>query len=129
VDVTVLVDRYQYRTGVLWGAYGAALFAAIVANIIGLVAFHYNKARMDKSFSFTASATQHTDMLDEEHFGRRGSIPVPTEVKKKKLLFTELRDGGWGFIVIIDREEGQGGQGYGGIGREDGEERGEDRDH
>jgi hypothetical protein len=102
VQVTSLVAVYDYKAVTLLSAYGAALFAALIADVLGLVAFRKNRARMDKSFSFTASATQHTGLVDEVHHGRKGSIPIPREVLGKKVLFRELGGGGggWGFVVV-----------------------------
>ena len=101
INVTTPTDVYAYHTQTLLISYGTALLAATAAGIMGLVAFARNAVRMDKSFSSTASATQHTHLVDEAHYGRRGSIPVPGRVREKRLKFRQLRraGGGWGFVV------------------------------
>lgn len=100
------MDVYAYHTQTLLVSYGMALLAAAAANIMGLVAFTRNEVRMDKTFSSTASATQHTHLLDEVHYGRRGSLPVPGRVREKRVKFRRLRQpgGGWGFEVIVEEE-------------------------
>ena len=104
VNVTNLIDLYEYRTSTLLISYGVTLLAALGANILGLIAFGRNEVVMDKSFSSTASATQHTHLVDEENYGRRGSIPIPKSVREKKVQFRKLSGGGWGFYVVPEDE-------------------------
>jgi hypothetical protein len=103
VNVTNLVDLYEYHTSTLLISYGVTLLAALISNILGLIAFHHNEVVMDKSFSSTASATQHTHLLDMEHYKRRGSIPIPKPVSQKKVQFKKLSGGGWGFYVLPEK--------------------------
>jgi hypothetical protein len=103
VNVTSLVDIYEYRTSILLISYGVTLLVALVANILGLIAFRYNEVVMDMSFSSTASATQDTHLVDEVHYKHRGSIPIPKHVNKKKVLFGMLSSGGWGFYVPSEK--------------------------
>ncbi len=79
------------------------MFAALIANIIGWIAFDLNKISVDKSFSFTASATQHTHLIDREHYHHRGSLPMPVGVKQKVVKFEPLPqpEGGYGFVVHV----------------------------
>jgi hypothetical protein len=96
---------YGYHHETLLISYSMAVLAGLVANAMGWVAFARNQVRVDKSFSSTASSTQHTGLLGEPHFKRRGSIP-PKSVLEQRLLFRELDrpGGGWGFVVELQEE-------------------------
>ena len=103
VKVTRTVDLYAYHMQTLLISYGMALLASVVANVLGLVAFARNGVPNDRSFSFMAGVTQHTNLMPEEHYGRRGSMPVPMGVRSSWVIFTRLSDaegGGWGFRVV-----------------------------
>jgi len=100
VVVTSVVDLYDYHSLTLLSSYGAAIFVALIANILGFIAFRRNEVRIDKSFSWTASATQHTNLLDKEHYNRRGSTPIPSPIWGKRVIFRKIVDGGWGFKVV-----------------------------
>jgi hypothetical protein len=101
VVVTSTVDLYDYHGLTLISSYGAAIFVALIANLLGFNAFWRNKVRIDKTFSWTASATQHTNLVDEEHYGRRGSIPIPSPIRGKRVVFKKIVGGGWGFEVVV----------------------------
>jgi hypothetical protein len=100
VVVTSIVDLYDYHSLTLLISYGAAILVALIANILGFIAFWRNEVRIDKSFSWTASATQHTNLLDEGHYNRRGSIPIPSLIRGKRVIFKKIASGGWGFKVV-----------------------------
>jgi hypothetical protein len=105
VIMTSVVDVYDYHSLTLLSSYGAAIFVALIANILGFIAFWRNEVRIDKSFSWTASATQHTNLLDEGHYNRRGSIPIPSPIKGKRVIFKKIDGGGWGFKVVVREDE------------------------
>jgi hypothetical protein len=104
VVVTSAVDVYNYHSLTLLSSYGAAIFVALIANILGFIAFRRNEVRIDKTFSWTASATQHTNLVDKEHYSRRGSVPIPSPIKGKRVIFKKMLDGGWG-IEVVDQED------------------------
>lgn len=103
--MTSIVDLYDYHSLTLLISYGAAIFVALIANILGFIAFRRNEVRIDKSFSWTASATQHTNLFDEEHHNRRGSIPIPSPIRGKRVIFEKIAGGGWGFKVVVREGE------------------------
>lgn len=111
VAVTSVVDLYDYHSLTLLSSYGAAIFVALIANILGFIAFWRNEVRIDKSFSLTASATQHTNLLDEEHHNRRGSIPIPPPIRGKRVIFEKIDGGGWGFKVVREEDSVGGAEG------------------
>lgn len=122
VNITSLVDLYEYHSGVLIASYSVLFFVASVANILGWIAFYDNEFRADRSFLFTASSMQHTYIVDEGDYARRGSIPVPTGALEKRLLFKKMEDGwGWGFVVLVEERGG------GEEGQEEGKRRGKRR--
>ena len=99
VNVTTPVEVYGYHISTLLISYVVTILAVSVANILGLIAFHRNEVITNRCFSSTASATQHTNLIDEEHYMRRGST-IPRPVGAKKVLFQKLDGGGWGFYVL-----------------------------
>jgi hypothetical protein len=101
VVVKSIVDLYDYHSLTLLSSYGAAIFVALIANLLGFIAFRRNEARIDKTFSWTASATQHTNLVDEEHYNRRGSTPIPSTIRGKRVIFKKIVGGGWGFEVVV----------------------------
>jgi len=98
--VTSIVNLYGYHSLTLLSSYGTAIFVALIANILGFIAFWRNEVRIDTSFSWTASATQHTNLLDEGLYNRRGSVPIPSPIKVKRVIFEKIDSGGWGFKVL-----------------------------
>lgn len=105
VNITNLVDVYEYHWPTLIISYMSALLVALIAVILGLIAFTCNKVKADWSFSFLASVMQHTPLVDDR--ARRGSAPVPNEAREKRLVFRELGDGGWGFVHVEKIENGE----------------------
>jgi hypothetical protein len=103
--VTNIVDLYDYHSLTLLSSYGAAIFVTLIANILGFIAFWRNEVRMDKSFSSTASATQHTNLFGEGHYDRRGSTPIPPPIRGKRVVFEKIVGGGWGFEVVAGEDE------------------------
>jgi hypothetical protein len=99
VNVTNSVEVYAYHSSTLLITYGVSVAAALLANIMGLAAFHYNEIVMDRSFSSIASATQHTSLVPEEHHEPRGSV-IQRLVGERKVLFKKLDSGGYGIIVL-----------------------------
>ena len=104
VNVTTPVEVYGYHASTLLISYCVTILAVLIANILGLIAFHRNEVILDRSFSSTASATQHTHLVDEKHYVRRGST-IPRPVGAKKVLFQKLDGGGWGFYVLNEVKE------------------------
>ncbi|KAF3941336.1 hypothetical protein ABW19_dt0203384 [Dactylella cylindrospora] len=103
VTIYDMVGVYDYRVLHLILPYSVALLAAAIANLLGFIAFKRNKIRMDKSFSFTAGATQHTHLVDERYYNRRGSVPAPRDIMDTKVQFLELEDGGGMGFQIVDK--------------------------
>ncbi|KAH8887183.1 hypothetical protein GQ53DRAFT_656704 [Thozetella sp. PMI_491] len=95
------VNVYEYSRITLLLPYGLELIAAIAVNILGLIAFTKNPFRMDRSFIMAASATQHTQMLGQEHRHSLGSIPFPPEARRQRLRFEGSLGRGWNFVVLM----------------------------
>jgi hypothetical protein len=97
VTVTNVVNLYAYRTTTLLLSYGMTLLVAVIANVLGSIAFLRNGYSYDRGFSSIVSATNNTTLLEDPHHHRRGSWPLPLDAKKMPVSFGDLPGGGVGF--------------------------------
>lgn len=93
------IITYDYSSRNLYIAYGSAILAALIANLLGLYAFLRNKASHTRTFSarvITGRGIKFTELLDGAG-ERELTAPLAQEIMSMKLKFdTRI----WGFVKV-----------------------------
>jgi hypothetical protein len=100
VTTKSIVNFYLYNSRDFWISYGLAIGFALIANIFGGIAFWTNRVAHDRSFSAILSSTRDAALAEIFDPKTLGKLPLPPDVAKMPLRFVELREGGWGLILV-----------------------------
>lgn len=88
------VNRYAFSWHNLLLAYGLAVSATLLANILGLIAYHLNKAAHDGAISTIISVTRSDNLLNLFPHCSQGPLPVPKETLAAPLKIRKSKNGG-----------------------------------
>lgn len=94
------INVYTYDPKNLFISYGIALFFALIANILGALAYVSNGVSHDNSFSSIVRATRNPDLIDFEQRRVPGALPLGRQLGEKVL---RLRHDG--FVVWQDQKQ------------------------
>jgi hypothetical protein len=97
VTVKASINTYNYRSENLLLSYGLAIFFALLSNILGALAYKANGVSHNKSFSAILTSTRDIGLMDLFHKQVLGRLPLPQSVRRAKLRFGDMGDGGLGF--------------------------------
>jgi hypothetical protein len=97
-DITTksIVNFYSYNWSDLVIAYALAVAFALLANILGGVAFWINGVSHDRSFSAFLSSTRASELATIFNSQMLGKLPLPKVVAMMLLKFEEMGEGGLG---------------------------------
>jgi hypothetical protein len=98
--VTNIVDLYKYRSQNLLLAYGLALLVALIANVLGIIAFWCNGVSVGRTWTDVVSATTDIQLFQEPHRKRRASLPFPDDLEKKMVTVAVMPEGGYSFKLV-----------------------------
>ncbi len=99
------MNIWGYHKVNLWIAYGASIFVAIVANLLGAYAYKVNKVAHDISFSSLVSSTTDpsiNNLFNDDDPNTRGKLPLPKKVSGVEIKFKPLDEGGLGFQTAAE---------------------------
>jgi hypothetical protein len=96
------VNIYTYHSTNLWLAYGLAITFALLANILGGLAYYHNGVSCDRSFSSILSSTRDSNIAKIFHHQVLGKLPLPKHIRRAMLRFGKMKEGegGLGFHVV-----------------------------
>ena len=97
VTVKASINTYDYHFQNLLLSYGLAIFFALLANILGALAYMTNGVSHNKSFSAILTSTRDAGLTELFHAQILGRLPLPQSVRRARLRFGNLPDGGLGF--------------------------------
>jgi hypothetical protein len=97
VTVKTSINTYDYHSQNLLLSYGLAIFFALLANILGALAYMTNGVSHNKSFSAILTSTRDAGLTELFHAQILGRLPLPQSVRRARLRFGGLQDGGLGF--------------------------------
>ena len=100
VTTKSIVNFYLYNSRDFWISYGLAIGFTLLANIFGGIAFWTNRVAHDRSFSAILSSTRDAALAEIFDPKTLGKLPLPPDVAKMPLRFVELREGGWGLVLV-----------------------------
>lgn len=96
-----IVNFYYYNWRDLWISYGLALAFALLANILGGVAFWINGVAHDRSFSALLSSTRDPKLARIFNPETLGKLPLQGIVAKTPLKFEVMgKEGGLGLTLV-----------------------------
>jgi hypothetical protein len=96
-----IVNFYYYNWRDLWLSYGLALGFALLANILGGVAFWINRVAHDRSFSALLSSTRNAKLAMIFNPETLGKLPLQGDVAKTPLKFEVMgKEGGLGLTLV-----------------------------
>jgi hypothetical protein len=98
VTVKASVNTYNYHSENLLLSYGLAIFFALLSNTLGALAYRTNGVSHNKSFSAILTSTRDAGLMELFHAQTLGRLPLPQSVRRARLRFGGLRDGGLGFM-------------------------------
>lgn len=93
------INVYVYDPKNLYLSYGIALFLALLAIILGALAYVSNGVSHDNSFSSIVRATRNPELLDFDQRRTPGALPLD-----KNLGQTVLRLRNNGFVIWQDQK-------------------------
>jgi hypothetical protein len=101
VTTKAIVNFYSYSSGDLILAYSLAIAFALLANILGGVAFYANGVSHDRSFSAFLSSTRDPALAGIFTSPRLGKLPLPEDVAATPLRFEKMDgEGGLGLKLV-----------------------------
>jgi len=107
VTTKSIVNFYYYNRRDLWISYGLALGFALLANILGGVAFWINRVAHDRSFSALLSSTRDAKLARIFNPETLGKLPLQGDVAKTPLKFEVMgKEGGLGLTLIETKPAG-----------------------
>jgi hypothetical protein len=88
------MNIYAYNMQNLWVAYGLAIFATLVTNILAIFAYRSNRVAHGRSFSDILSFATDPSIRDLFSLYRHGVLPMPRIVRDAQLKVRFTNRGG-----------------------------------
>jgi len=87
-------------------SYALAVAFALLANVLGGIAFWINGVSHDRCFSTFLSSTRDAGIATIFNSQRLGKLPLPEDVAVRLLRFEEVGEGGLGLKLAEDEAAG-----------------------
>ena len=97
------MNIYAYNKQNLWVAYGLAIFAVLVTNILAIFAYRSNSVAHGRSFSDIISFATDQSIRDLFTLYRHGVLPLPSIVRNAQLKVRFTDRGGLSIEHVQNR--------------------------
>lgn len=101
------VNIYAYNMQNLWVAYGLAIFATLITNILAVFAYRSNRVAHGRSFSDIISFATDQSIRDLFSLYRHGVLPLPPIVRNAQLKVRFTDRGGLSVEHVEHRQKQQ----------------------